>query len=264
MLAVFVLIGAGMAAQAERPLWAKHATAFNPECEFEAGGIYPTASHCRPIEILSPAGKTRIDVVYGKPIPLSGSDKMVAAHLLVKTSDGRVQVVSLPEGFQPIDLQWAPDSRAFFVNGGNGGAYWGFWVWAYSVDAEGRVEKLDVMRAVGQNMYESFPPCKARGIDPVVCSQAFRAEQDHSGNYNISGIDWSTDPRGLVVMAEVPCSSSEGGIMCQMKGYIVSVPDGKILKQMSARELKRRWQPSMAFQMQVPGPPEYGLPTRSQ
>lgn len=93
-----------MAAQAERPLWAKHATAFNPECEFEPGGIYPTASHCRPIEILSPDGKTRIDVVYGEPIPLSGSDKMIAAHLLVKTSDGRVQVVWLPEGFQPIDL----------------------------------------------------------------------------------------------------------------------------------------------------------------
>jgi len=44
-----------------------------------------------------------------------------------------------------------------------------------------------------------------------------------------------------------------------VKGYVVSVPGGKILEAMSAREFKQRWQSSMAFTMHVPGPPEYAV-----
>jgi len=247
----------GAQAHAEKPLYAKHATAFDPECEFETGGIYPTVSHCQPITVPSPNGERQIQIVYGKPVNVDG-DRARIAHLEIKTRIGTTQLLRLPEGFEPIDLQWSPDSRAFFLNGGNGGAYWGFWTWAYFLGSGGRFEKVNVMRVVAHNMDESFPPCKASGIDSAVCNKAFKPEADHSSDYNISGIGWSSDPPGLVVMAEVPCSSSEGGIMCQVKGYVVSLPGGRILKQMSGQELKQQWQGSMAFDLRIPPPPQYG------
>jgi len=58
-------------------------------------------------------------------------------------------------------------------------------------------------------------------------------------------------------MAEVPCSSSYGGIMCQVMGYEIEVPTGRILKRIDSKHLKSDWQPSMAFDFHVPDPPEY-------
>ena len=56
---------------------------------------------------------------------------------------------------------------------------------------------------------------------------------------------------------EVPCSSSYGGIMCQVQGYEVNVPTGSIAMRLTARDIKARWQSHMAWTFHIPDPPEY-------
>ena len=49
------------------------------------------------------------------------------------------------------------------------------------------------------------------------------------------GIDWIHGSSGVVVMAEVPCSTYMGGVMCQVLGYELSMPSGKIVRRMEPR-----------------------------
>ena len=73
---------------------------------------------------------------------------------------------------------------------------------------------------------------------------------------NAVGIDWIGSSSGLVVMAEVPCTSSMGGVMCQVLGYELSLPSGRILRRIEPREFARRWQRSMAWTFKIPEPAE--------
>ena len=74
--------------------------------------------------------------------------------------------------------------------------------------------------------------------------------------YNMTGIDWAS-PSTILVMAEVPCSTSRGGIMCQVMGYELEVPTGRIRRRVDAKQLKLHWQKSMAWNFRVPEPPLY-------
>jgi len=80
---------------------------------------------------------------------------------------------------------------------------------------------------------------------------------EENPEYNMTGIDWGGDSSTIVVMAEVPCSSAHGGIMCQVMGYELDVPTGRILQRMTARQFAAAWQRSMAWKFEVPSPPEY-------
>lgn len=93
---------------------------------------------------------------------------------------------------------------------------------------------------------------RAKGIDMSDCR---RIERDPA--FNMSGLAWTGDSTAIVVMAEVPCSSSYGGIMCQVLGYELSAADGRVLRRLAAKELKNRWQDEMAWEMRIPEPPVY-------
>jgi len=176
------------------------------------------------------------------------------AYLKVTTPDGRTRETDLPHGFQDIDLLWSPDSKAFFVNGGNGGGYWGFWVYLYLL-GDPQLEPIDTSVNVITDMVKSFPPCKAAYLDRETC-KSWESNPDRE-DYNLTGIDWVRGSSAIIVMAEVPCAGSDGGIMCQVMGYELEVPTGKILKRMTAREFAARWQRSMAWKFEIPDPPEY-------
>ena len=45
--------------------------------------------------------------------------------------------------------------------------------------------------------------------------------------------------------------------MCQVMGYELEVPTGRILVRMPARELKRKYQSQMAWPMRIPDRPRY-------
>jgi hypothetical protein len=106
-----------------------------------------------------------------------------------------------------------------------------------------------------KDMVVAFPPCKAANRDETACISEARDPQ-----WNMSGVGWSSDSKSIFVFGEVPCSSSHGGIMCQVMGYRVDAANGTILKRLSARQVKAQWAGMMGWQMHVPDPPVYGTP----
>lgn len=255
-----ILLLVAIPALAATPTWAKKATIFPSECNPKATGPYKnqtprgaltsSSAPCTPVRISSPDGKNSIQVNYRKTGEDSDYD---GAYLLVTTPDGRTRETHLPYGFQDVDLLWSPDSEAFFVNGGGGGGYWGFWVYVYLLN-DPKLEPIDITGNARLDMVNSFPPCKASYLDKKTCKAIESSSQ--SDDYNMTGIDW-TSGSAVVVMAEVPCAGSYGGIMCQVLGYELEVPTGKILKRMTARDFAARWQKSMAWKFEIPDPPEY-------
>jgi len=176
---------------------------------------------------------------------------MLVASFLVRAQDGTSQQGAFPAGFQNIDLLWSPDSKAFFVNGGNGGGYWGFWVYVYRVD-DPELEPINLTGQAQRDMVKIFPPCKASGLDQKTC-----LELEKDPDINMTGLEWASDSSRVVVMAEVPCTGGMGGIMCQVMGYELNTQTGDIVRRMNATEFARDWQKSMAWKFEIPDPPEY-------
>lgn len=237
---LFLLLTLLSSAFASDPTWAKKAIAFPSECD-------RGERECQRVSISSPDGMSSIQVKYR-----NGAENRTHAYLLVSTPRRGTRRTELPSGFGNIELLWSPDSRTFFVNGGNGGQYWGFWVYVYAV----RDPKLQAHRITDQahrDMVKSFPPCRAAYLDERDCK-----DLEKQARYsNMSGIDWVSDSSAIIVMAEVPCSGSYGGIMCQVLGYELEVPTGRILKRMTATQLATAWQDSMAWKFRIPDPPDY-------
>ncbi len=262
LIAVAVLFVATQPVFATPPTWAKKAIAFPEKC------LPGKTEACKPLRIPAPDGKSIVDVRYRKD-SVSDSEWAVEAYLRVTSPGKGTREAALPEGFQNTDLLWSPDSRAFFVNGGNGGAYWGFWVYVYLLK-EPKLEPIDVTQKAQRDMLKEFPPCKAafpNGGDARGCDKTSRnidlekcmkeeADPNYNPEYNMTGIDW-VNASTILVMAEVPCSSSYGGIMCQVMGYELEVPSGHILKRIEAKELKLNWQKSMEWKFRMPDPPQY-------
>jgi hypothetical protein len=127
----------------------------------------------------------------------------------------------------------------------------------------------DVTEEAQRDMLKEFPACKAAypdADDAEGCQKASRpdagactkteADPKYSPEYNMTGIDW-VNASSVLVMAEIPCSALYGGIMCQVMGYELEVPTGRILKRIDAKQLKLRWQKSMAWNFRIPEPPQY-------
>lgn len=45
--------------------------------------------------------------------------------------------------------------------------------------------------------------------------------------------------------------------MCQVAGFELAVTSGRILRRMTAREVKERWQSKAAWDIRIPDPPEF-------
>jgi hypothetical protein len=150
------------------------------------------------------------------------------------------------------EVLWAPNSKSFLVNGGQT-AIAGFFVDVYQILDSGRVAVRAVTNAAQRDMVRSFPPCKALYSDEKECAEFARNPE-----YNMSGLGWSDDSSAVYVFAEVPPSSRYGGIMGQVLGYELSIPDGHILKRFSAKQAKQEWGTLAAWRIRIPEPPEYG------
>jgi hypothetical protein len=218
-------------AAADKPTWARKATGFAGVC---------TSGNCRPLRIVAPDKKSAVEVLYQ-----DGN-----AYLRITAPDQPVREVRDVSGSPSNDLLWAPDSKAFFVDGGEGMSSPGF-VQVYLLD-EAQVRALDVTQQAEQDMVKTYPPCKAVYLDLATCRKMERDPE-----YNLTAIDWVKDSSAMVMMAEVPCTSNFGGIMCQSMGYEVEVPSGKILKRMTPPELKTEWQKEMVQRFRIPEPPQY-------
>ncbi len=238
VLLCVVLNSALLSEEAEKPIWAKAAVPLG-SC-LGAGNRIP-----------SPDGKAVVQMQCHAP----KGDNDPIPYLRVRVAAGAWHDIELDEGAH--ELLWSPDSKAFLINGGTS-AYAGFFVSVYLVSDAG-VQKTAVTKTVQIDMVKTFPPCKAFNRDEATCHEIARDPE-----FNVSGLAWVNGSAAIVVMAEVPCSSSYGGIMCQVQGYQMEVPGGTISMRMTAHELKARWQRSMAWNLRIPEPAKYGPPQRRQ
>ncbi|MGC2111275.1 MAG: hypothetical protein WA655_17305 [Candidatus Korobacteraceae bacterium] len=218
-------------ASAGKPTWARKATGFAGDCK----------SGCHPVRVVAPDKKSAVDVLYsddGTP------------HLRVTGADKEAREVR-DLGVGPWnDLLWAPDSKGFFVDAGEGMTSPAF-VQVYLLD-DPQLRPVEVTREAEADMVKSFPPCKALYLDAASCRK-----MERNPGYNITAIDWKDDSSGIVLMIQVPCTSEYGGIMCQVMGYEVDVPSGNVVQRMQAAEFRKEWQKSMAQRMQVPEAAQY-------
>jgi hypothetical protein len=196
--------------------------------------------------------------------PVKSPDKTVEVALRCKTLNrevtevalivrhsGRVWEIALPmtvrDQWRPQELLWSPDGQQFIINGSEN---------AYAGDAFVVIDLHDpnptakeITESAQRDMVKRFPPCKAANHVEDLCRRMERDPQ-----FNMSAITWTRDSHAVVVMAEVPSSSTYGGIMGQVEGYEIDSASGRILKRLNATELKTRWQSEMAFRMKVPEP----------
>ncbi len=215
----------------EKPIWARQATVLDLGC----------TSH--PQTITSPDHQSSAKVVCTNH---KGSDPTLA--LRISTPNGNRYEMPLDEGAH--ELLWAPNSESFFVDGGET-AYAGFFASVYQIEHPTGVRKVTVTSTAQKDMVSSFPPCKAYNRDEVTCAQIAKHPE-----YNMSALAWTDDSLAIYVFAEVPCSSSYGGIMCQVLGYELSVPAGRILKRLSALQVKQQWSHYAAWDIRVPERPK--------
>jgi hypothetical protein len=239
-LVTFVLVSFA-STRPNKTIWAKKGVTFSVGC-----ATRPFVD-CRPLRIPSPDGKSAIEVSYDTT---PDYPDLEVARLRV-TAVGKYVGEVEPVGSVESELTWSPDSKAFFINGNdnaNGDDHL-----AVHLLSDPALGPRYITRDVVQDMARSFPPCEAK--DPINICAELAADPD--GYIGVSALDWIHDSSEIVVMAEVPCSSSMGGIMCQVLGYEVQVPSGKILRRMEAKEFARRWQHSMAWKFEDIGPPEF-------
>ncbi len=239
-LAVLLVLPACAPSWGHEPIWAKGAVNIQTSCD-------PSA----PIRIPSPDGLLVVEVRCG-PADRDGDPKV---FLTVTEPDGTARNLDLPEGAE--ELLWAPDSKRFLVNGSEC-AYAGYYVRIYDTQG-GHVAGRDITSAAQRDMVALFPPCKAAYRHDEDCK---RIEKEPE--YNMSGLAWTRGGAAVAVFAEVPCTSTYGGIMCQVEGYELDATTGKILQRLAARETKNEWQKAAAWDIRIPDPPEYGPPQGAQ
>ena len=223
----------GGEAAAQQPIWSRAASVLDMSCE-------PAAA-----KLLSPDRHITIDV---------RCDIRNAADspYLLRVRAGKKQIAELPIPEGAHEIVWSPDSRSFFLDGGES-AYAGFFVKVYTIEDQAAVREHSVTSLAQRDMVDAFPPCKAANHDKD-CSRI-----EGNPEYNMSGLGWSADSKAIFVFAEVPCSSSYGGIMCQVRGYEIDVASGQIRQRLSALQVKQQWQTMAAWNISVPDSPEYGV-----
>lgn len=207
-------------------------------------------NNCRSLRVPSPNKKNLVEVRYWK----DKETGVLSAYLEVTRGGRRLGSADARE-FDPgsdDDLLWSPDSTKFFVNRGGEQAIGVFWMDVYRLD-DPKLAPIDITAAALKDMVATFPPCRAKNL----MYDCHELTDDPGSFINMSGVDWLPDSSAIVVMAEVMPSTRFGGIMGEVMGYVVEVPSGKIMQRMTAHEFARRWQHSLAFKFEDPGPPDY-------
>jgi len=224
----------GSSARAEDHIWSKQGTELSLVHGNEEIG------HFKPIRVYSPDHQKYLQIAF-KPGAGDG-DAIPIASIIV---GNQAIHLDIDKDWNDVEVLWSPDSLSLALTGGFN-AYTNSTI-IFRLTSNGPEEvSLD---ALHQDMARTYPPCKAQGADKDTC----RIEED-GASFNYASVAW-TNPSTIVIMAEVPCSSSQGGIMCQVEGYELDTRTGQIVNRMTARQLKQRWQNSLAFNLRIPTPP---------
>lgn len=229
----------GQAPTPEKPIWAAEATALDLRCEPGEPGIQ-SPDHQLSARVVCTEHK---GMVVDTPVTYETYSLRVIAR-----AGGQYEA---PLGEGAHELLWAPNSRMFLVNGSENSNS-GFFVDVYQIENSG-IRKLTITGPAQKDMVKSFPPCKAWNRDEATCAGIASDPE-----FNMSGLAWTKDSSAILVFAEVPCDSLYGGIMCQVRGYVLNALDGSILRRLSASQTKQQWGKYAAWSIRIPEPPKYG------
>ncbi len=118
------------------------------------------------------------------------------------------------------EISWAPDSKAFFVTESDGGTVGSWSVDVFTISDGGVV--------------------RTRPTEEVVrrFSRTYRCHDEELPN--VGAVSWGKNSEAILVVAEVPPHSSCPE-MGKVRGYIVSVADGKVIEEVSPASLRGHW-----------------------
>jgi hypothetical protein len=129
----------------------------------------------------------------------------------------------------PAELAWAPDNQTFYVTQSES-EFGGFHTDIYRVNND-EIEQLpDLYQIVG------------REFDRQHECTVFHSNSKKTVRYksSIAGFKWTSGGNQLVVVVEVPQDN-----ICKnagyFQGYLISIPDERVIERYSSRELARRW-----------------------
>jgi len=227
----------------EKGTWAKKGVNFSARCR-------PGEElRCPPLRIPSPDSQYVAIVDYEKVFSDNG-DYVLTADLSIADRTGTKRPAGMRYAIED-DLEWSPDSSAFFVTGSEGGEGPDV-VNVYHL-SDPQLTPQSIVGEAQRDMLRSFPPCRAKGADKEDCT----ALAAHPSFVNVVAVGWTPDSSAVALMGEMPCSSRFGGIACAVLGYEVDSKAGTILRRMEARQFASRWRASMAWKFRIPDPPEY-------
>lgn len=199
---------------------------------------------CGPaVDVFSPDGKDEIRRTLDRSNKNRLNMEVEVPRLTVITPTGHSDILP-DESRDPwidLDVLWSPDSKFVALTGHTNSNIEYLRVFAIT---ESGPREVDATVQPGQDMARRFRPYCDRYVGTMSCSLG--AEDP-----NFAVIAWA-DSHTLVLMSEVPCDTLWGGIMCQVMGYEVELPSGRIIRAMTAREFKTRWQHSMAWNFTIP------------
>jgi hypothetical protein len=159
----------------------------------------------RKLEITAPDGR-KIALIDG-----------VRLHVVI---DGRPLPGTVHEGVGTLaELAWSPSSDAFFITESDGGSI-GRWDTRVYLIKDGKVRGIHLTQEVVREFKKQYS-C----VEPE--------------EPNIGAVQWMGSDM-LLLAAEVPPHSSCPE-MGKIRGYVVSVPKGRILQRLGEEELRARW-----------------------
>ncbi len=149
---------------------------------------------------------------------------------MTATIDGiKLQVEKMGRRFSGIEnesvatlaeLGWSPDSRAFFITASDGGLVGSWSARIYFIE-DAKVRPLNLTPGIVKRFKKQY-----------TCSEPEEP--------NIAAIKWWNGSDKLLFVAEVPPHSTCPG-MGKVMGYLVAIPSGKIIKEISEKKLKSDW-----------------------
>jgi len=231
----------GSIARAEDHIWSKQGTVLS----FFQG--YEGIGHVKPSRVYSPDHQKYVLLDF-KADKGDGATIPDVAIPVVSIIAGKLTIpVDLDEEWVQVEVLWSPDSKNLALTGAFNAYTNSTKILHLTADGS----QATPLGELQKNMALLYPPCKALDALTDVCN----ADED-GVSFNYATVVWA-NPHTVVIMAEVPCSSSQGGIMCQVAGYELDTRTGRIANRMTARQLKQRWQSSLAFNLRIPTPPEW-------
>jgi hypothetical protein len=148
------------------------------------------------------------------------NDDLYTLNILRRSDGSRVNREPIFALSSLSELEWAPDSSAFFITSSEGGSVG---TWSVSVF---RVSRTSVTQAtVGATALADFKKRYPRCPDEYP---------------NVVAVDWSGTSAQLLLAVEMPCHSSCQD-MCSYLGYRIRVKDDAILEQLDESEVVVRW-----------------------